>query len=417
MEGLKRGNGVMKKLLRLLPLLLLSGAITHAMDNLGASIPRRDPFMQFPPPNAPKLSEEQILLLIKNGKYDDLAYELANGLKVDYKFTTGQYVGKNLLQLALEHSITNRHEIATMLLKHGAQTQDLNQFLTTAIKKIDPTEVKWLLEHGAKPAHDTSAVVAVLEKATEKPGQEERKEKLIKIKKLLEERQPQVSTKPVAVESRPKIEQTKARTELPVIKKFDKKDLFTVLGETEEKKLFNALLSGNEQKLAEYLNMGLSPDFIFTQGAPGKSLLKVAVTESIKNQETLADLLLESGADPKELNAGLILAIDRFEKPKVIWLRAKGAHVTDEVLAHIKDLEKNTMQPARQKIVAEIKKLLLEKRNLEQPQINRPSSSEPVAPITQFNKPLPPVPVKKPAAVILKSESIEPIKNIYGNKK
>lgn len=390
----------MKRLLRLLPLLLLCGAMTHAMDKMGASISRYDPFMQIPLPNAPKLSEEKILLLIKDGKYDDLVHEILNGLEVKYKFTKGEYEGKSLLQVALGHSIANRygipnrHEIASMLLKRGASSEDLNPFLNTAIKRIDPAEVKWLLDHGAKPAPDAHDVVITLEKAT----QNDKKEKIIQIKNLLEEWQSKRPAKPVTVaESRPRVEQPKVRTELPVVKvKFDKKDLFTVLGSSEEQKLLKAVLSGDDKKLAEYLEMGLSPDFVFTQGSPGKSVLKVVVTESLKNQEKLADLLLAYDANKQSLQDGLALAIQRFEKPKVEWLLAKGAQPTDELLKQVEVLQKATAHPVKQKIVTEIKTLL-----------------KASAQVTQFNKPLPPVPAKKPVV----AESIESVKNIYGNKK
>lgn len=364
----------MKKVLLVLPL-LLSGAITCAMDKMGASISRRDPFMQLPLPNAPKLSEEQIVQLIKDGKYDELAHELNKDLKADHKFTSGQFKDKSLLEVAFEHSITNRNDIAAMLLKRGAHIEDLNPFVTKAIKKFDSDAVKWLLDHGAKPASDALIVVTSLEKA----AQGLKKDNLTKIKKLLEERQVPLPAKPAAAEQSPRVEQPKARIQLPVVKKFDKKDQFTVLGEREEAKLFKVMLSGDDKKLTEeYLAEGLSPDFKFTLGSPGKSLLEIAVTQTqSSNQEKIADILLAYGANSADLNGGLTLAIERFEKPKVKWLLEKGAQPTDEMVKRAEALEKTTAQPIKQKVAAEIKVLL--KKYLP----------------TQYSKPLPPVPSKK----------------------
>lgn len=366
----------MKKIILVLPL-LLNGVISRAMDKMGASISRRDPFMQLPLPNAPKLTQEQLAKVIVDGRYEDLAHELNNGLKADFIFTVGQHAGKSLLQVAFANSITNRYDIASMLLKRGADAADLNAFFIQAIKKFDPIEVKWLLEHGAKAPADALNVVSALERAT----QGAKKERIAAIKQLLEKQLP----KELPVVTNEPIQKPKPQilTQLPVIQKFDKQDQYTLLGSAEEQKLLKAVLAGDETKLNEYLQMGLSPDFVFTQGAPGKSLLKVAVTESLKNQDKLAELLLAYGATKGDLREGLTLAIQRFDKPKVEWLIAKGAQPTDEHMLIAENVEKNAAQPAKKKIAAEINTLLKK---------HQPS---------QYNKPLPPVPLKRP--VLLKN--------------
>lgn len=364
----------MKKILLVVPL-LLSGTILCAMDKMGASISHRDPFMQLPLENDPKLTQDQLVQIIKDGKYDDLARELNRGLKADFIFTVGSHAGKSLLQVAFEHSITNRRDIASMLLKRGANTQDLNKFFVSAIKKFDADEVKWLLEHGANAPADALSVVKTLEKA----AQGAKKEKLLSIKTLLEEHTPAALTN-VNVPDRPSKPQIV--TQLPVVVKFDTRDQFTVLGQAKEQELFKAVLAGDEIKLGEFLKLRLSPDFVFTLGSPGKSILTVVVTESLKNQEKLTDLLIAYGANTAALNKGLSLAIERFELPKVQWLIARGVQPTDADIRNAENLEKNTAHPAKKKVAAEINAILKK---------HQPS---------QYNKPLPPVPLKRP--VLLK---------------
>lgn len=365
----------MKKIMLVLPL-LLSGAISCAMDKMGASISYRDPFMQLPLQNDPMVSQDQLVQIIKDGKYDDLARELNRGLKADFIFTVGSQAGKSLLQVAFEHSIINRRDIASMLLRRGANVQDLNKFLVAAIKKIDADEVRWLLEHGAQAPVDAVNVVNTLEKA----AQGAKKEKLLSIKKLLEERTPAALSN-VSVPDKPSKPQIV--TQLPVVVGFDAYDQFTVLGQAKEQELFKAVLAGDERKLEEYLRMKLSPDFVFTLGSPGKSILTVVVTESLKNQEKLTDLLIAYGANTAALSKGLSLAIERFELPKVQWLIARGAQPTDADMRNAENLEKNAAQPAKKKVAAEINAILKK---------HQPS---------QYKKPLPPVPLKRP--VLLKN--------------
>lgn len=379
MERVKRGDGVMKKLLLIMPLLMLGMHSINAM--LGKSESRYNPFDKFKALKAPQLTEDQLLQVIKRGDYDALVQELLRGLNAKYIFETGEFKGKSLLQVALGHSMSNRYDIASRLLKEGANTADLNEFIKVAVKTYNSQMLKWLLEHGAKD-DSVYAVVEILEKG----AQGLRKEELIKIKELL--RPQQTVVVPAAI-AKPKASET-SKTELPVVVAQPvktqpvKKDAFTVLAEADEQKLFNALLSGNEKKVAEYLEMGVSPNFVFWKGASGKSLLQVAVTQTLNNQEKIADLLLQYGADSQALSDGLILAVERFDKPKVEWLLAKGAPVTAQLKEKIQDLEKNNTHPVKQKKLAEIK-TLVEKQRI------------PVAPVvTQFVKPLPPVPGKKP---------------------
>lgn len=365
----------MKKIMLVVPL-LLSGTISCAMDKMGASISYRDPFMQLPVPNAPAATQDQLVKIIVEGKYDELAHELNNGLKADFIFTVTPHAGKSLLEVVFAHSITNKYEIASMLLKRGARTQDLNAFLVEAIKKFDADKVKWLLVHGAQAPADALQVVNTLEKA----AQGVKKERLLSIKKLLEERAPAALAN-VNIPDTPSKPQIV--TQLPVVVAFDRYDQFTVLGQAKEQELFKAVLAGDEKKLGEYLQMGLSPDFVFTLGSPGKSILTLAVTESLKNQEKLTDLLIAYGANTAALSKGLSLAIERFELPKVQWLIARGAQPTDADMRNAENLEKNAALPAKKKVAAEINAILKK---------HQPS---------QYKKPLPPVPLKRP--VLLKN--------------
>lgn len=373
MERVSRGDGVMKRLLRILLLLILSGTIAHAMDRpnlLKTSAQRYNPFGKLETHNAPPLNDEQLAQMVKRGDYDLLQQELGRGLNAQYVFETGEFKGKSLIQAVFGNSIVNRNEIAGRLLKHGANPQDLNEFIKNAVKAYSSETVKWLLDHGAKD--DTAyEVVALIERS----AQGLKKEQLQKIKVLL---QP-VKVGPV--------------TKLPVFvlepikKQITTTDLYTVLGATEEQKLFKAVVAGDVNKLYEYLEMGVSPNFVFTSGASGKSLLQVAVTQTLNNQEMIADLLLKYGADSHALSDGLMFAVERFDKPKVEWLLAKGALVTAQLKEKIQELEKNNTHPVKQKKLAEIK-MLVEKQKI------------PTVPaVKQFNKPLPPVPSKKPAAV------------------
>lgn len=373
MERVSRGDGVMKKQLRIMLLLLLSGIIAHAMDKpslLKTSAQRYNPFGKLATHNAPPLNDEQLAQMVKRGDYDVLQQELGRGLNAQYVFETGEFKGKSLIQAVFGNSVVNRNQIAARLLKHGANPQDLNEFIKNAVKAYSSETVEWLLDHGAKD--DTAyEVVALIERS----AQGLKKEQLQKIKVLLE---------PVKV---------RRETKLPVFvlepikKQITTTDLYTVLGATEEQKLFKAVLAGDVNKLYEYLEMGVSPNFVFTTGAAGKSLLQVGVTQTLNNQEKIADLLIKYGADSQALSDGLIFAVERFDKPKVEWLLAKGAPVTAQLKQKIQELEKNNTHPVKQKKLAEIK-TLVEKQRI------------PTVPVVkQFNKPLPPVPSKKPAAV------------------
>lgn len=382
MESYKRGNGVMKKLiLRALLLLIGSGTIAHTMENPNAlkiSQSRYNAFDKIKTDKTLPLTEQQLLDLIKRGDYDALQQELARGLNAKYIFENGEFKGESLIQVAFGKSVVNRNDIAARLLKHGAQPEDLNEFIKTAVKAFSAETVQWLLNHGAKD-ESAYAIVAMIEPK----AQGYKKEQLIKIKELLAPKKAIPSSQiipPKAAELR--------NTELPVVVvsqpvKKQPEDLYTVLGQPEEQKLFKAVLSGDEKTLTEYLDMGVSPNFVFSAGSAGKnkSLLQLAITEGLKNQEKIADILLQYGADSNELNKGLLLAVERMDAPKVAWLVAKGAQPTNEILNRVKDLEKNNTHPVKQKKLLEIKTLLENKKQV---------VPGPVIP----RKPLPPVPQK-----------------------
>lgn len=373
-----------KRVLQASLLIIISSTIAYAMENPSAfktSQSRYNPFNKIDTHNISSLNEDQLLLLIKRGDYDALQQELARGLNAQYIFENGEFKGKSLIQVAFGTSIVNRNDIAARLLKHGAKPEDLNEFIKIAIKTFNADTVKWLLNHGAKD-ESAYAVVSMIEPK----AQGYKKEQLIKIRELLA---PNKMISSSHITKQPATELKKA--ELPVVllplkKQLENKDFYTVLGQPEEQRLFKAVLSGDGKKLTEYLEMGVSPNFVFSVGSAGKSLLQVAVTESLHNQEKIADILLQHGADHKALNEGLLLAVERIDMPKVAWLLAKGAQPTDKILKHIQDLEKNNTHPVKQKKLLEIKALLEQKKQLQSPKA--------VSGTLMSKKSLPPIPQK-----------------------
>lgn len=379
----------MKKLMLFLPL-IIGGMMTLAMDK---SELRSNPFLQFPHEKAPQLSEEKILQIIIRGDYQGLAHELANHLNANYRFTSGEHKGKSLLQVAFGNSISNRHDMANQLLRNGANPEDLNDFFRVAVKKFNPDDIQWLIVHGAKPDNDVYPVVASLERV----AQGDKKEKLTKIKELLQGRHTLVTPMRPAASLPIALEGLYAPPPVAInhTKPVKKEDLFTVLGDAEEQKLFNAVLAGDKEKLAEYLKQGVSPNFVFWKRAPGQSLLAVVVTQSLKNYKELGQLLLDEDASIGDLRKGLIPAIEKYDVEKITWLMNKGAKPTQEDSARIAALEKMQAPAIKQQKLAEIKKLLEGKQSLVTPVARRGSSPIVIpspAPRVVPAKPLPPIP-------------------------
>lgn len=386
----------MKKLLLFVSFLLINSASVHAMRKQEPSLV--NPFLKFPAVNAPQLTQEQILTLLKRGNYSDLEYELAKGLNPKHIFEIGEYKGKSLLQVAFGNSLSNRYEIASRLIKAGANPQDLKEFYITAIKAFNPDMVKWLVEHGVTPDDDIYSLVSILEKG----AQEFKKEQLAKIKHLLQGRHTLVTPIKTSTGANIRLSESVAPAvseESLIRKKLPEKtdDLYTVLSSADERILLQALLSGDQSKLAEYLQMGVSPNFVFAVASPGNSLLGVVVTQSLKNYKELADMLLAQGASKTDLSKGLTPAIERYDFEKVSWLLDKGASVAPEALERVATLEKIQNQPSiKQQRLAEIKQLLEGKKSLLKPIIKR--NEKPAAPATKRiipHKPLPPLPFKK----------------------
>lgn len=172
----------MKKLLyAFLFLLPISG---YAMEKPGKD-DFYNPFNKLPQSNYPRLKEADIILILKKGNYDDLERELARGLNAEHVIQSGEYKGKTLIQVAWLASVSNRQEIVSRLLRHGAQVKDLNQFLKLAIDAHNPNQVKWLIDHGAKD--DSAYEYAKKLQADEKS--QFKKEKLQEIVVLLAPRQ------------------------------------------------------------------------------------------------------------------------------------------------------------------------------------------------------------------------------------
>lgn len=206
-----------------------------------------------------------------------------------------------------------------------------------------------------------------------------------------------------------------------------------------DENLSHILLSGSKDELRKMLDnrLVLPTRIFFNKLFKDKSLLQATLelqTNSIyttgkEGRYEIAQLLIDKGADKRDLNEFLIPAVKAVDEKLVQFLIANGVKDQDgKAYTLATELENSATTPAiKKQKFARIKELLPNRKSLLTP-IKKPSIGAAVLvdpAVTQREKPLPPVPVKNAPAgkskpVPYKSpaiaESMEAIENIYGNR-
>lgn len=170
-----------------------------------------------------------------------------------------------------------------------------------------------------------------------------------------------------------------------------------------EEQLLTILKRGNFEDLQYQLANRLNPNYRIENGEyKGKTLIQVVWLASINNRYEMADRLLVEGADIKDLNDYIKLAIRAYNPDQVKWLIDRGAkddgayEVVERLLRVQKDSFKNEQ-------LVKILEILKPRKSLVTPIVRRVTNAEPrrtKLPViemdeSQYRKPLPPIPQDK----------------------